>query len=148
MIAAMPVKKPTRRRRWLWSVGIVCCLIGLFIVVVWWTMIRMPGVGYHGELPATDGQLTTWESELRDDVTGLAIRIGERNVGNSPKQLVQAAEYISARFTAAGYEPEFRLSKRLLALMGAKKYPLHCFRQGSQNGEDTHGFYGIVLRRG
>ena len=46
------------------------------------------------------------------------------------------------------YEPEFRLSKRLLALMGAKKYPLHCFRQGSQNGEDTHGFYGIVLRRG
>ena len=46
------------------------------------------------------------------------------------------------------YQPEFRLSKRLLALMGAKKYPLHCFRQGSQNGEDTHGFYGIVLRRG
>jgi hypothetical protein len=46
------------------------------------------------------------------------------------------------------WKPEFRLSKYLLALFGAKKYPLHCLRQGSQNGEDTHGFYGIVLRRG
>lgn len=47
------------------------------------------------------------------------------------------------------YEPEFRL-RNPYWLWRAQKSILStcCSRQGSQNGEDTHGFYGTVLRRG
>jgi len=97
-------------------------------VMIWWFMIRMPGESYRGELPPVDaeptslpgtdvqatslpGDLPTAETELaslvrelRGHVTRLSVDIGERNVVNRPKELAEAADYIDAQFTAAGYK--------------------------------------------
>jgi Zn-dependent M28 family amino/carboxypeptidase len=43
-------------------------------------------------------------AELRQDVTRLAVDIGERNLRNRPEQLAQAADFIAAQFKAAGYD--------------------------------------------
>lgn len=103
MSTAEPEEKPKRRCRWLKALGIACGLVGLVIVLTWWTMIRMPGASYRGELPAADDRLMALENELRADVTHLAVDIGARNVKNRPQQLAQAADYIESQFTTAGY---------------------------------------------
>ena len=97
-------KKRKRRRRLLWGVCMVAGLVVLAVTTAWWIMIRMPGTSYQGELPAPDESLKSLGDELRREVQHLAVDIGERNVLNRPKQLVQAADYIEAQFTAAGYE--------------------------------------------
>ena len=43
-------------------------------------MIGMPGKSYRGELPPADEVLLSLAGELRQDVTRLAVDIGERNV--------------------------------------------------------------------
>jgi len=64
----------------------------------------MPGDSYHGELPTADDELNALVEELRGDVAHLAVEIGERNVLNCPEELAQTADWIEARFTAAGHE--------------------------------------------
>ena len=67
-------------------------------------MIEMPGTSYRGELPPADEALLSLAAELRQDVTRLAVDIGERNVQNCPQQLAQAADCVTAQFKAAGYD--------------------------------------------
>lgn len=62
----------------------------------------MPGTSYRGELPPADEGLVSLAAELRQDVTHLAVDIGERNVRNRPNQLTQAADFIDAQFKGAG----------------------------------------------
>jgi Zn-dependent M28 family amino/carboxypeptidase len=65
-------------------------------------MIGMPGRSYRGELPPADEALISLAKELRQDVSRLAVDIGERNVRNRPQALAQAADWIEAGFSAAG----------------------------------------------
>ena len=67
-------------------------------------MIAMPGTSFRGELSPADGALLALAAELGQDVSRLAVDIGERNVRNRPKQLAQAADLIEAEFAATGYE--------------------------------------------
>ena len=106
-------KRTPRRRRWLRRVCVSLVVLILLAVVGWWTMIRMPGESYRGELPPADDELNSLIRELRADVAHLAVEIGERNLLNCPEELAQAADWIEARFTAAGYEvsrQEYRVS--------------------------------------
>ena len=65
-------------------------------------MIEMPGKSHCGELPPADDALRSLAAELRQDVTRLAVDIGERNLQNRPCELAQAADWIEAEFNAAG----------------------------------------------
>jgi len=97
----------------LWGLCAAIVLLVVIATVGWWTMIRMPGESYHGELPAADDDLTSLAEELRRDVEHLSVKIGERNVYNRPEALQQAADYIAAQFVAAEYEvrrQEYRVS--------------------------------------
>jgi len=96
--------KKNKGRRMLWGICIILCLLLLIIAVAWWIMICMPGASYRGALPLADEHLRALESDLRSDVAGLAVEIGERNVGNRLRQLAQAANYIETRFIDAGYK--------------------------------------------
>jgi Zn-dependent M28 family amino/carboxypeptidase len=69
-------------------------------------MIGMPGTSYREELPLADELLSALAGELCQDVTHLAVDIGERNVRNRPRQLAQAADCIAAKFAAAGLVAE------------------------------------------
>ena len=95
-------QKPKGKRRLLRGACVVAALAALLFGIVWWIMLRMPGTSYHGELPAPDESLKLLAEELRREVRRLAVDIGERNVGNRPQQLSQAADYIEAQFKAAG----------------------------------------------
>jgi hypothetical protein len=68
-------------------------------------MIGMPGTSYRGPLPPTDEASRLLAGELRQDVTRLAVEIGERNVGDRPQQWSQAAEYLANQFSAVGFLP-------------------------------------------
>ena len=97
-------KQPKRKRRLILGVCVVASLVAPLLGTAWWTMFRMPGTSYRGELPALDESLKLLREELRQEVQRLAVDIGERNVRNRPKQLAQAADSIEAQFKAAGYE--------------------------------------------
>lgn len=106
-------KKKRRRRSLLWGLSATIVLLVVIAVVGWWTMIRMPGESYCGDLPVADDALTQLSDELRRDVEHLSVNIGERNVYNRPEALQEAADYIDAQFVAAGYEvrrQEYRVS--------------------------------------
>ncbi len=64
----------------------------------------MTGSSYRGELPPADDALLALAAELRQDVTRLAVEIGERNLRNRPQQLDEAADSIAAEFKAPGYD--------------------------------------------
>ena len=90
----------------LWVAGAAIALILGVAGMAWWSMIRMPGESYRGELPSPDDLSRSLADELRGDVTWLAQEIGERNLLYRPRQLAQAADRIEAELTAAGYQPK------------------------------------------
>jgi hypothetical protein len=94
----------SRWKRWLLRglLIVVACVV-LVVPAAWWTMIRMPGTSYRGELPAADAAIKALAEELRRDVQHLAMDLGERNIRQRPEQLTAAADYIEAQFAAAGY---------------------------------------------
>jgi hypothetical protein len=106
-ISTAPSKKPTKphKRRWRILRGVVAFFLGIVLafVIAWWIMIRMPGSSFSGPFPPADAKLTALIDELRGDIAGLAVEIGERNVRNCPEKLEQAADRIEAQFKAAGY---------------------------------------------
>lgn len=65
-------------------------------------MIGMPGRSYRGALPPADEALASLAEELRQDVSRLAVDIGERNLRDRPRELAQAADWIEAKYKAAG----------------------------------------------
>lgn len=92
-----------RKRRWLRRLGVFVGVVLFSGFAVWWLMLRMPGTTHRGPLPAADETLTKLADELRGDVQTLAVEIGERNVGNYPQRLAQAADYLEGQFREAGY---------------------------------------------
>jgi hypothetical protein len=88
----------------LWILCGLLILLGVVVIMAWWKMIRMPGKGHQGPLPAADEQLLCLAAELRQDVTHLAEEIGERNVLRHPKELAQAADWIEAELVKLGSE--------------------------------------------
>jgi Zn-dependent M28 family amino/carboxypeptidase len=68
-----------------------------------WNVVRMPGRSHRGPLPPPDERLLATAAEIRRYVAELAENIGERNVRHRPRELAQAADYISAELAGAGY---------------------------------------------
>jgi hypothetical protein len=56
-------------------------------------------------LPSADEALVSLGEKLRQDVSRLAVDIGERNLWNRPRELAQAAEWIEAKFRGCRSEP-------------------------------------------
>lgn len=96
-----PRRRPSRRVRLLTALLVFLCLTP---VVLWWTMIRMPGASAQGPLPVADEPLRALADQLRQDVTHLAVTIGQRNVTRQPKQLAEAARWIQGELGKAGYD--------------------------------------------
>jgi hypothetical protein len=103
----MPDDRQPKRRspwRWFWRTLLGCGLLAAAaMLLAWWVMIRMPGKSYRGDPPPLDDELAKLRSELRRHVEKLAGDIGERNLQHYP-ELLEAADYIEAELTAAGYE--------------------------------------------
>jgi len=72
--------------------------------VAWWNVLRMPGKSHRGPLPPADDELASRAAELRKHVEHLSARIGERNALHRPRELAQAADYVEAEWSKAGYE--------------------------------------------
>jgi hypothetical protein len=88
----------------LWILCGLLILLGVVVVVGWWTMIRMPGRSHQGPLPPADDELRSLAAELRQRVVHLAEEIGERNVLRRPPELARAADYIQAELEKLGYK--------------------------------------------
>jgi hypothetical protein len=69
-------------------------------------MIGMPGKSYRGDLPPADERLISLAEELRQDVSRLAVEIGERNLRNRPHELAKAADRIETEFKVPGLVTE------------------------------------------
>ena len=76
---------------------------GGLLFAVWWWMLRMPGPTGRPPLRPTAGAEIALAYQLRGDVASLAGTIGERNVLHKPRQLYQAAAFIEASLSGAGY---------------------------------------------
>jgi Zn-dependent M28 family amino/carboxypeptidase len=96
-----PQKRPLFRP---WFVGTVVGVPALALFIAWWIMIHMPGSSHRGPLPPADDALRSLATELKTDVTTLAGQIGERNLRANSQELAQAARFIQAEFTKAGYK--------------------------------------------
>lgn len=86
----------------MWRLGIIIALIAT-IFAAWWIMIRMPGKGFHGSLPALTSEQVALRDELAAHVQKLAGEIGERNELHYA-QLIAAADYIEGSFSDAGLQ--------------------------------------------
>jgi hypothetical protein len=66
-------------------------------------VIRMPGTGFSGMLPALSAEEAAIASEMRRDVGVLAGEIGDRNVFR-PAAYTAAREYLEGELRAAGHD--------------------------------------------
>lgn len=86
-----------------WRLGalavLVVCAVALGACVS--GMVSMPGTSYAGAPVAPDEAVVV---SLKNDVTHLAVDIGERNVINTPAALEVTAAWLRERLTALGYE--------------------------------------------
>ena len=64
----------------------------------------MPGKSHKGPLPKADESLRLLTEELREDVTHLAEKIGERNIRRHPRELAQTADWIETNWKKLGLE--------------------------------------------
>jgi Zn-dependent M28 family amino/carboxypeptidase len=92
----------TRRKRIFLGLSSTFCVLIVYLLFLGWTMTRMPGNSFHGDLPEADGSLKQLADELHKDVAKLAGEIGERNVLKHPQALDRAAEWIQSEFAATG----------------------------------------------
>jgi Zn-dependent M28 family amino/carboxypeptidase len=85
--------------------AIAALVLGSPALWAWWTMIRMPGTSFRGELPELTPAQQTLATALRADVLTLAADIGERHL-RRPRQLAAAADAIDRALQQAGYRVE------------------------------------------
>lgn len=92
------------------DVALPVALVVMLVLVAGVVTVTMPGVSRRGELapltPAQEG----WVVRLRQHVTVLAGRIGDRNVTAHPRSLALAARYIAWQWQEMGFgvaEQEF-----------------------------------------
>lgn len=83
------------RAAWI-RLAVFFALLGGLAFWGWFTMMRMPGSSYRGDLPPLSAE------SLRRDVEKLAGEIGSRNVPNH-ENLRRAADFIEGEFSNAGY---------------------------------------------
>ena len=89
----------------LWRLAALLGGLAIAVGIAGCTMIWMPGSTWSKRLPPLTPDEQALADQLRRNVTRLATDIGARNT-QFPEKLHEAAEYISAEFTLAGYEPE------------------------------------------
>jgi Zn-dependent M28 family amino/carboxypeptidase len=92
----------TKRKRILLFSASTLVVVVAYLFYWGWSMTRMPGVSYRGELPAADEPLKQLAESLRGDVAVLAEEIGERNASKQPEKLDQAAKWIQRQFSETG----------------------------------------------
>jgi Zn-dependent M28 family amino/carboxypeptidase len=68
-------------------------------------MWKMPGQSHEGALPAATAEETLLRDRLREHVTVLSDRIGERHVPGAPAKLEEAAQYVESTLRDMSYEP-------------------------------------------
>jgi hypothetical protein len=85
--------------------GTAAILLAVLTPWAWWSMIRMPGESYRGDLPPLTAEQTALSAELREHVESLAGEIGERNVLRY-RNLVAAAESLEQTLAGYGYTVE------------------------------------------
>jgi hypothetical protein len=84
-------------------VTIVIAVVLLALVLApWATMVRMPGQSFSGPFAPLSAEEEQSRQRLERDVRHLTTRVGERNFRRMAA-LDSAADYIGARFAAAGY---------------------------------------------
>ena len=86
------------------AIARILLLFAVPALVAWWSMIRMPGMSFHGSPPPLTSEELTLRDELKADVQKLAGEIGERNVEHY-SQLVAAADFIAQSFSQSGLVP-------------------------------------------
>lgn len=92
----------TRRKRIVLALLSTFLVLILYLLFTGWSMTRMPGKSYEGQLPQADDSLKQLADELRRDVAKLSVEIGERNLTKHPQELDRAAEWIQSEFAATG----------------------------------------------
>ncbi|MHC4767237.1 MAG: M28 family peptidase [Planctomycetota bacterium] len=85
--------------------GVAAILLAVLTPWAWWSMIRMPGESYRGDLPALTGAQAALSAVLKQHVEALAGGIGERNVLRY-RNLVAASESIERELAGYGYTVE------------------------------------------
>ena len=95
--------------RWLLVPSGLLMLLACFIPVTVQAQNRpsfltMPGKSYTGALPKLTEEQAALRDSLKEDVTMLATKIGERNAVRRPVELNEAADYIVRRWSDAGYQ--------------------------------------------
>ncbi len=66
----------------------------------------MPGRSFTGPLPPPDAAQVALSQAMQDDLRHLTESIGERNVGDAPLGLAQAADWFEDELRKNGYSPE------------------------------------------
>lgn len=97
------------QRAMIWALGIlvVLALAGAALAwVVWKSLLAMPGTSHHGPLPPADEALEQLAAELREDVEGLAGRIGLRHPLGEPGGYARAADWVERQLAFIGYAVE------------------------------------------
>lgn len=69
---------------------------------IWFTMLRMPGVSYSGDLPPLTAEENLLRSALGEDIQKLGGDIGQRN-SDYYDNLKAAEQYLESAFKQAGY---------------------------------------------
>ena len=83
---------------------LVCLgLLSAVLLIVWRSMIWMPGKSYHGAALSLDQTELQLRKSLEQDLRVLAHDIGERHLSQRYPQLIQAAQFIEKTLQEAGY---------------------------------------------
>lgn len=93
----------SRDRSW-WQILALIIFVVAALMAAWWSMIKMPGKGFHGSPEQLSAEQTALRDELAAHVQKLAGDIGERNELHYA-ELSAAADYIEHSFSAAGLRP-------------------------------------------
>lgn len=125
------------RRLWRWVALASRALTGMVTVAAvvlglsGFVTLKMPGESYAGPLPPLTGREWNLSESLRNDVTALAGKIGERSL-QKPENLEKAAEFIAQELKTAKYNV---LRQRFL-VNGAPCYNLEAEISGIRRPEE------------
>jgi len=93
---------PTKRREWFW-VAVQLIVVTILFISVSIYCTSMPGHSYHGPFDKLSEDESALRDRLKDHVSTLATKIGQRNVKHY-EALSAAADFIQSKFRELGYE--------------------------------------------
>ena len=103
MVDRNKLKRLIVTKRALVRIAILGILLTAPVLIVWFTMIRMPGKSYRGTLPPLSAEQAVLRDELQRDLEVLAGEIGERHTYRYDK-LVAAVDFLEHELRQAGYD--------------------------------------------